>query len=201
VPEEKRPSGKAAPTLPLMALVLVAAVNVAGLALVDDPIDVFGCLNPFGEPRQCVGMVRTQDQISAPDLSAEAVSTVAGSRTAPYGQLRELAPDAIYLLAVPAPHIWGVSPLLLATVGQAGDVRVLPVAVGTEATGVFDPSPQALPAGDQRFDIAVGQARFRARLGVTPVATVLVFQSGTEIVFLDVRLLPEPLATRVGELR
>jgi hypothetical protein len=186
------------PFVPLVALLLAVVANVGGLAAVEDPMNVFRCLNPLGAQQQCVADVRAEDRTEEADVTSDTVSVVVGSRTSVYRELRTLAPDAAYRLSVAAPHIWMASPLLLTSVSRAGDVTMLDSAAGRTAAETLGPLPDRLPDGVTRRDVAVGNTRFRVRLGEAPVTSVFVFQDGREIVFIDMRLLPEPLADLAG---
>ena len=181
---------------PLVILACVAAVNVAGISRVEDPINVLGCLRPFGEQQKCVsGRLRAADGGRRTDPAGDP-SVKAGDRTTIYRALRVEAPGAIYLVSTPSPHIWGVSPLLLASLAGSSDVRMLPSGVGADAAKLLEPLPQALPVAARNLDFSVFSIRYRARLGEAPVEHVLVFSSGSDVLLIDVRLLPIDLADK-----
>lgn len=171
---------------PLIVMLLVIVANVVPLTSPEISQNIFRCFIPgAGDERSCRWPAgHTASQLSA-GVPPESVF-VAQTRLAPYVLLRSLAPNATYEVSPYVLYIWHGSPILLATVADAAEVRTLPPAQARELSDRVD---VLLPA-DREWESVVGNLTYSLALGPAPVLHVLVFHVGKNVYFVDSRLVP-----------
>lgn len=183
-------------------LVAVIAANLLGQIALEEPVDALRCLNPTRDA-PCVYQPREHDRLPETVLGENETHFRKVDRAQPYVELRRSTPNAEYLLASPAPHIWRASTTLLATAAGARNVIVLDPQIAVGAALILgetlDKGATVLEPQTIVLDLAAGSNYFLMRLIAGEGRQILMYDSGKQIVVIDVELLPRPLKEQLQE--